>query len=207
LVIFDKHGAEKERLDLTGYDKKANMVIDEKLAALHVLMAEKGFVRGRWRAVDDPGASTAALPPQLLGLAHIPISSTWRYIRFTTTRIRDFNAGMVQVAAFEFFSGGSVVVPITATNPGGQNPPNEGPTQLLTHKHHSKWLDKRIGPVVFDFGPIQQRKIGTPQEWKGKAVDGFRWATGTDPKATGRRVLLFIALLLLDECSYCCSLQ
>jgi hypothetical protein len=186
LVIFDDKGAEKERLDLIPYDRQANMVQQDKLVALHTLLAEKGFVRGEWRASDDPGAEAAVLPAQLHGLTHIPISSSWRYLRFTTMRIRDFNTGMVQAAAFEFVSGGSVVMPIGATNPGGQNPPNEGPAQLLAFKRNSKWLDKRIGPVIFDFGPAQSRKVGTPQEWKGGSVDGYRWATGTDPRAMGR---------------------
>ena len=149
--------------------KKERSPQEEQHDALHALLASKGFARGEWR--EDGAAAASA--SQYHGKEHIPVSSNWRYLRFTTTRIRQYKAGVVQVAQFEFVNRGSIIAPVAATNPGGKNPPNEGPSQLLSNKKHTKWLDKRIMPLIFDFGKRRQ-------------IDGYRWATGFDPNAVGR---------------------
>lgn len=118
----------------------------------------------------------------------------YRYARFTTTKTRDPFSKMVQIGRFAFYAktpdmnlqaeraGNTKIlhdasyVPVevrSVANPGGNNPPLEGPDNLLDGDQGTKWLDKNKGPLVFDFG-------------EPRVIDGFNWATAHDVRAHGR---------------------
>jgi hypothetical protein len=155
LILFDNNGKETDRIDLTKYDKRGDVPRDEYVDGLHALLKEKGFTRKR-------GSN------QFLNFA----KGHFRFVRFTTVKTRA-EGSMVQVAAFQFSNEGIAVRPVSCRNPGGDSPQGEGPEFLLQTSLRTKWIDKNVKPVIFDFG-------------KPATLDGFRWATGFDPRGLGR---------------------
>ncbi|MBQ99834.1 MAG: hypothetical protein CMO60_03120, partial [Verrucomicrobiales bacterium] len=73
----------------------------------------------------------------------------------------------VQLAEFEFLLDGVKVGTPSVSNPGGDNPGGETPDLAVDGSLATKWLDRRQGPLVFDFG--------SPT-----TVDGYRWSTAND---------------------------
>lgn len=92
---------------------------------------------------------------------------TWRYYKFTPTKLRRFGANSVQLSEFEFRFGGEKTGTPVASNPGGNNPDNETPAMAVDGDTGTKWLDFNKGPLVLDCGaPLP--------------VNGYRWATAND---------------------------
>ncbi len=89
-----------------------------------------------------------------------PPAVNYRYYRFTPTKLRNgAGANSVQLAEFEFLKEGSSVIPgdtPLVSNPGGNNPQNEAPANLVDRDVETKWLDFNKGAVVFDFGDSMQ---------------------------------------------------
>ena len=59
-----------------------------------------------------------------------------------------------QLSAVTFASSTQQHTQVTVTNPGGNNPWNEGPANLVSGDKTKKWLDRTDSPLVFDFGGI-----------------------------------------------------
>lgn len=80
-------------------------------------------------------------------------SSNYRYIRFKATKLRNGTAtGLVQISEFGFLNDGQVAGVNSVTNPGGNNPANEGVGNLIDFNNNNKWLDTNNGYVIFDLG-------------------------------------------------------
>jgi len=81
---------------------------------------------------------------------------TYRYVRFTQRKLRnDATANSIQLAKFYLVNEGAIVDPedgIIATNPGGDNPANQGPAAAVDNDPVTKWLDFNKAPLVLDFG-------------------------------------------------------
>jgi hypothetical protein len=106
-------------------------------------------------------------------------SSDFRYIRFKATKLRTgVGTGTIQISEFGFSDGATVLTGITATNPGGSSPFNEGVGNLVDGNGLSnKWLDFNNAPVIFDLGAPAD---GDPP----KSFDSYFFFTGND--APGR---------------------
>lgn len=106
-------------------------------------------------------------------------TSTFRYYRFTASKLRDGFSTAVQLSEFEFLKGGASLdrSAVSVTNPDGDNSTAEPAENLLDGDDTTKWLDALNKPLVFDFG--------TPT-----AIDGYRFTTGND--ATGRDPLRWV---------------
>mgnify|MGYP005999740095 CR=1 FL=1 len=100
----------------------------------------------------------------------------YRYVRWVITDLKNFSAAnSVQVSEFVLrnndadisMSGSSV------TNPGGNTPASEGPSNLIDGSTSTKWLDFNIknspftSTVIFDMGSAT-------------IFNGYRWATAND---------------------------
>ena len=89
-----------------------------------------------------------------------PPAVNHRYYRFTPTKLRNGAVvNSVQLAEFEFLREGLSVIPDAVpfvSNPGGNNPANEPPANLVDRSADTKWLDYNKGAVVFDFGDAMQ---------------------------------------------------
>lgn len=79
-------------------------------------------------------------------------SASGRYVRFRQIALRDPAVTMIQLAEFRFFNNGAAVVPVAVSNPGGNSPAAEQPSNLIDGNNTTKWLDFNRAPVVFDFG-------------------------------------------------------
>lgn len=158
LILFDNAGKETSRIDLTKYDKRGDIPREEYLEKLHALMKEQGFTRTRGSNQYISFATSSR--------------GEYRFIRFTTVQTRE-PGSMVQLASFEFADEGVAVRPVSCRNPGGESPKGEEVQFLIQTSLRTKWIDKKAQPVIFDFG-------------QSKNIDGFRFATGHDPKSTGR---------------------
>ena len=104
----------------------------------------------------------------LVAQAVVASSVTYRYYRFTPTKLRNNGAAnSVQMAEFEFYLAGVETSAPTASNPGGNNPGGETPPNVVDGSLGTKWLDFNKGALIFDFG--------SPEE-----IDSYRWATAND---------------------------
>ncbi|MDQ8190704.1 discoidin domain-containing protein [Roseibacillus persicicus] len=97
---------------------------------------------------------------------------TYRYVRFTPIRLREdlpgYNtANSIQLTEFEFLFDGTPVIPVSATNPGGNTPAEQGPENLIDGDFTNKWLDFNKSNVIFDFGAPTK-------------INGYRLVTGND---------------------------
>lgn len=82
-------------------------------------------------------------------------SVTFRYVRFTPTKLRDDNAAnSIQLSEFQILDGATALTPVAATNPGGDNPGGggEGPDKAIDGNFGSKWLDFNKRSLVVDLG-------------------------------------------------------
>ncbi len=90
--------------------------------------------------------------------------STFRLVPVTLRSADD----CYQVTAVRFFGiQGKKIAPASATNPGGNNPWTEKPSNLLDDNIHSKFLDFNIRPVEFTFNV-------------GVSPMSYEWVTGND---------------------------
>jgi hypothetical protein len=99
---------------------------------------------------------------------------TGNYYRWRITNLRNFaSANSVQASEFVFQSGGSDIRPTaTVTNPGGNNPSGEQPSNLYDNNTATKALDfniKTLNVSIFLF------TFSTAQTFT-----GYRWATAND---------------------------
>lgn len=59
-------------------------------------------------------------------------SATYQYFRYTPTKLRNgASANSVQLSELQLYSGGTRINGATASNPGGNNPGNEGPERAV----------------------------------------------------------------------------
>lgn len=82
-------------------------------------------------------------------------SVTYRYVRFTPTKLRnDGTANSIQLSEFFLLDGSTVLTPVAATNPGGNNPGGggEGPDRAIDGNFGTKWLDFNKKSLVIDLG-------------------------------------------------------
>ncbi|MBK1881221.1 discoidin domain-containing protein, partial [Luteolibacter pohnpeiensis] len=95
--------------------------------------------------------------------------STYRYYRFTTTRLRDRFSTAIQFSEFEFLHNGQLVNlnGVTVDNGGATTPDAEGPANVIDGDVTTKWYQGVNGPLVFDFGTAT-------------AIDGYRFVTAND---------------------------
>lgn len=114
-----------------------------------------------------------------LFLAFLPVfaaaadaaEKTYQYYRFQPTKLRDTPniANSIQLSEFEFMLGNTILdlTGVTVTNPGGNSPGPEQPTNLIDQSTGSKWLDFNKQSVVFDFG-------------EPTTIDAYNFATAGD---------------------------
>jgi hypothetical protein len=79
----------------------------------------------------------------------------FRYVRFTPTKLRnDASSNSIQLSEFYLVDGITVLTPVSATNPGGNNPAggNEGPDKAIDGNFGTKWLDFNKKALVLDLG-------------------------------------------------------
>lgn len=104
-----------------------------------------------------------------------PISS-YRYVRWVITDLKNFSAAnSVQVSEFVLRNNGVDISMSgsTVTNPGGNNPGSEGPSNLKDGSTSTKMLDFNIKSspftsiIIFDMGSAT-------------IFNGYRWATAND---------------------------
>ena len=95
-------------------------------------------------------------------------SATYQYFRYTPTKLRNgASANSVQLSELQLYNGGTRINGATASNPGGNNPGNEGPERAVDGLRSTKWLDFNQNPLVLNYGsPI--------------TIDNYRWATAND---------------------------
>ncbi len=108
----------------------------------------------------------------LTTLSAVPLDGhdkSFRWFRFTATRLRDVFGTAIQLSEFEFLNDGTPIdaSAVSVTNEGGDNPEGEDVENLVDGDVATKWLDGANQPVVFDFGaPV--------------TIDGYRFTTGND---------------------------
>ncbi|WP_367874534.1 autotransporter-associated beta strand repeat-containing protein [Luteolibacter sp. Populi] len=98
------------------------------------------------------------------------VDATYQYFRFTPIKLRnDSTANSIQVAEFQFLKSGAPLpwAGAAVTNPGGNRPGAELPSNLIDGLPGTKWLDFYRNPVVFAF---------TSQV----TIDGYRFTTAND---------------------------
>lgn len=72
------------------------------------------------------------------------------FIRFTVTQTRNSHESCVQLCLISIFdTNGNKVKVKGVTNPGGRNPPREGPGRVGDGTTNSKWLDFQKQPLIF----------------------------------------------------------
>jgi hypothetical protein len=145
--------------------------------------------QGDFEVTPPPGADTVytLTAPGAVKTVTVPItvrtvvggSSSFRYVRFTPTKLRDDTAAnSIQIAEVQFYDAdGAAVIPAGVTNPGGNNPGDQGPALVIDGLAGSKWLDFNKGPLVFDFGASPQAFVDYLFEAAGDAPerDPVRW--------------------------------
>lgn len=102
--------------------------------------------------------------------------SSYRYIKWIITDLKNFStANSVQVSEFVLQNNGVDISMSgsTVTNPGGNNPVSEGPSNLKDGNTSTKLLDFNIksspftSTIIFDMGSTT-------------TFNGYRWATAND---------------------------
>jgi hypothetical protein len=107
-----------------------------------------------------------------------------RYLRFDVpgdSALRDPEANSIQLSRVLFYRDDTRVDPVAVTNPGGDNPPGEGPGNLLGDDPNTRWRDLNKAHLndsrlVFDFGgevEIDSYRLGTASDNPGR--DPIRW--------------------------------
>jgi YVTN family beta-propeller protein len=77
----------------------------------------------------------------------------YRYYRFRPTKLRDDGTtGGVQLAELALFEDGLRRQAVVVTNPGGNNPPGQGPASADDANTATKWRDFNRGVLIYDFG-------------------------------------------------------
>ncbi len=96
-----------------------------------------------------------------------PNTATCRYVRFMPLLLRGGNANSIQVADFDFYSGGTRLTVNSVTNPNGNNSGDGAPANVIDGLANTKWLDFNKQGLVFDFGSSQ-------------SFDSYELTTGND---------------------------
>jgi len=94
----------------------------------------------------------------------------FKYYRFVPLKLRDATtAKSVQIGEIYFSTGGVVMdmADAVATNPQGNNPPDEDPEKAIGGLTDRKWLDRNKGALVVEFP-------------HGVHIDQFSFATAND---------------------------
>ncbi len=120
----------------------------------------------------------------------------YRYYRFGPTKLRDNpGANSIQLAELSLFRQGVRQPAAVVTNPGGSNPPGEGPASADDANVNTKWLDFNRAPLVYDYGNnvvIDAYSITTandtpardPVRWRLEgSTDGLAWDVIDDQTA------------------------
>jgi hypothetical protein len=99
-------------------------------------------------------------------------TKTYRYYRFTPTKLRDTPniANSIQLSEFRFILSGTPLptTGVTVSNVGGNNPANESPPNVYDGNTATKYLDfNKLTPLDFDFG------VPT-------SIDSYNFATAND---------------------------
>lgn len=83
--------------------------------------------------------------------ANAQTDATYPYFRFTPTLLN--GSTLIQLSEFQFINDGAPIstAGVIVTNPGGDNPAAEGVTNLLDSNTATKWLDRNMQPLVFQF--------------------------------------------------------
>ncbi|MBY0400197.1 NPCBM/NEW2 domain-containing protein, partial [Myxococcota bacterium] len=77
----------------------------------------------------------------------------FRYYRFRPTKLRNSaTASGIQLAELALFKQGTRRNALFVTNPGGNNPSNQGPTRADDANASTAWLDFNRGNLVYDMG-------------------------------------------------------
>lgn len=82
-------------------------------------------------------------------------SVTYRYVRFTPTKLRDDGAAnSIQLSEFYILDGSTALTPVAASNPGGNNPGGGGEDadKAIDGNFGTKWLDFNKRSLVVDLG-------------------------------------------------------
>lgn len=117
-------------------------------------------------------------------------NQTFRYFRFTVTKIRDntadlpsYTAGIVQMTEFQLLSMGNRIsyAGASATNPGGYNTTGQTATSAIDNDNGTVFLDMSGNGTVGSntTGAIKSRVLQIDFGSK-RNVDGFRYITGAD---------------------------
>lgn len=114
-----------------------------------------------------------------------PGSASYKYFRWIVTGRRGA-ANSIQVSEFELTSGGNRIAAMSTgkvSNPGGHNPGNEKPANVIDGRVATKWLDYNFdGSTV-----VKQTTFGESilqLEFPSAVnVDGYTWATANDAPA------------------------
>ncbi len=97
-----------------------------------------------------------------------PTTVNYRYVRFTQTKLRNnASAFGLQFSEFTLLNGNTPIPAVTATNPGGNFNPAEGPEKAVDGLTTTKWLDQNRLPLIVD--------LGSPS-----AITGYSFVTGND---------------------------
>ena len=97
-----------------------------------------------------------------------PTTVNFRYVRFTHTKLRnDSSAFGLQLSEFTLLNGTTPIIPVAATNPGGDFGGNESPDKAIDGDINTKWLDKKRRPLILDLGVTT-------------AITGYTFGTGND---------------------------
>jgi hypothetical protein len=117
--------------------------------------------------IPEPGGDTTVVLAATNGVEPVTASriirsvaggsESFRYVRFTPVSLRDnATATSIQLSEFFFVHGFGIVPVESATNPGGNSIATEEVGNLIDNSVATKWLDFNKGPVIFDFGSIQE---------------------------------------------------
>lgn len=91
-----------------------------------------------------------------------------RYVRFSQRKLRDDAlANSIQLSEFFLLEGATPLTPAGVGNPGGSNPPTEGPANAVDNNYSTKWLDFNKQALVLDLGAVAR-------------IDGYGFVTAND---------------------------
>ena len=101
--------------------------------------------------------------------AYVAVAQSYRYVKFQSMSLRG-GASAIQLAEIALFdSDGVRLKATTATNPGGDNPPDGLPVYSIDDNLDTKWFDGFSASLVMDFGGGGVGYTGT-----------YTWATAND---------------------------
>lgn len=113
-------------------------------------------------------ATLEATPP--------PAGAGYRYYRFRQTKLRA-TANSIQLAEFAMLNAGVRTAVVAITNPGGNFPAGEAPTNANDNNTATKWLDFNKLTLVYDYGsPVPMNSYYFTTANDAPERDPVRWA-------------------------------